>query len=166
MQLLTDQQVRQKIRRIAIEILERNLDEPEIILAGLNNNGVGFARLLLEELLPRVPDALDITLTRIQINPANPLAYTPLLEIPAESLEGKAVILVDDVANTGRTLFYAMRPLFDTLPKRVEVAVLVDRKHKYFPIHPDYIGMSLATTLLENIEVQLRDTAEMAVYLK
>jgi pyrimidine operon attenuation protein / uracil phosphoribosyltransferase len=80
-------------------------------------------------------------------------------------VKDKVVILIDDVANTGRTIFYAIRPLLDVLPKKVEVAVLVDRKHKSFPIQPDYVGLSLATTLKENIDVQIRETADWSVYL-
>ena len=165
MQILTDRQIRQKIRRIAIEILERNYGEPEIILAGLNNNGLGFAQLLLAELLPIASQDVEITLTRIDLNPANPVEYEPYIEMPAEALRNKNIILVDDVANTGRTIFYAVQPLLKVVPKRVEVAVLVDRQHKSFPIKADYVGLSLATTLLENIEVKIRDTEEMSVHL-
>jgi pyrimidine operon attenuation protein / uracil phosphoribosyltransferase len=165
MQILNNQQVRQKIQRIAIEIVERNLDEPEVILVGLNNNGLGFAQLLLEALLPLVPPSMEIALTRIGLNPANPLEYVPFIEMPIEGLNNKAIILIDDVANTGRTIFYAIVPLLSVLPKKVEVAVLVDRTHKSFPIKADYIGLSLYTTLLENIEVKINDTEEMAVYL-
>ena len=82
-----------------------------------------------------------------------------------EASEGKVIIIVDDVANTGRTLFYAMKPIFQIIPKKVEVAVLVDRMHKSFPIKIDYMGLSLATTLKENIEVKIRDVKEQAVYL-
>lgn len=165
MKILDDRQIRQKIRRIAIEILERNFGEPEIILAGLNNNGVGFARFLLDELLPIAPAGVKISLTRIRLNPANPVEYAPVVEMASDELRGKPVIIVDDVANTGRTIFYAVQPLLEVIPKKVEVAVLVDRKHKLFPIKADYVGLSLATTLLEDIDVRIRDVEEMAVYL-
>ncbi|MBI5914270.1 MAG: phosphoribosyltransferase, partial [Bacteroidetes bacterium] len=69
------------------------------------------------------------------------------------------------VANTGRTIFYACKPILQTLPKKVEVAVMVDRTHKSFPVKVDYFGLSLATTLLENIEVQIRDTEQFGVFL-
>lgn len=165
MQILTDRQIRQKIRRIAIEILERNYGEPEIILAGLNNNGLGFARLLLAELEAVRSTNTRFTLTRIRLNPANPVEYEPEVELPAEALKNKSILIVDDVANTGRTIFYAVQPLLHVLPKKVEVAVLVDRQHKSFPIKADYVGLSLATTLLNDIDVQIRDVQEMAVYL-
>jgi pyrimidine operon attenuation protein / uracil phosphoribosyltransferase len=165
MQILNDRQVRQKIQRIAIEILERNFEANEIILAGLNNNGVGFARLLLNELSPKMPQHMDIILTSIRLNPANPTEYTPTIDIPLEKIKGRHVIIVDDVANTGRTIFYAIQPLLHTQPHRVEVAVLVDRKHKLFPIKADYVGLSLSTTLLENIDVKIKNVSEMAVFL-
>lgn len=165
MQILDDRQIRRKIKRLAIEILENNFGESEIILAGLNNNGVGFAQLLLAELLPIAPADLQITLTRIRLNPANPVEYEPYIEMPTESLREKVIIVVDDVANTGRTIFYAVQPLLKAIPKRVEVAVLVDRKHKSFPVQADYVGLSLFTTLKDNIDVQIREVPEMAVHL-
>jgi pyrimidine operon attenuation protein / uracil phosphoribosyltransferase len=166
MQILDDAQIRQKIKRLAIEILERNFAEKEIILAGLNNNGTSFAQLLLNELLPLAPPDVQVTITRIRLNPANPVEYDPYIEMPAEDLRHKSIIIVDDVANTGRTIFYAVQPLLKVLPKRVEVAVLVDRKHKSFPIKADYVGLSLYTTLKDDIDVRIRDVAQMAVFLK
>jgi pyrimidine operon attenuation protein / uracil phosphoribosyltransferase len=161
MKILDDRQIRQKIRRIAIQILEHHFSEQEIILAGLNNNGLGFARLLADELRPLAPAHLRVTLTRIRLNPANPLEYAPYVELDGAQLQGKCVIIVDDVANTGRTIFYAIQPLLPILPRKVEVAVLVDRKHKSFPIQADYVGLSLATTLKDNIDVRLGDTMEV-----
>jgi pyrimidine operon attenuation protein/uracil phosphoribosyltransferase len=166
MQILTDRQIRQKIRRIAIEILERNYGESEIILAGLNNNGLGFANLLLAELQAVASKETTFVLTRIRLNPANPVEYEPEVELPADRLRGKSIVIVDDVANTGRTIFYAVQPLLKVVPKKVEVAVLVDRQHKLFPIKTDYVGLSLATTLRDDIDVRIRDVSEMAVYLR
>jgi pyrimidine operon attenuation protein / uracil phosphoribosyltransferase len=166
MKILDDRQIRQKIRRLAIEILERNYDQSELILAGLNNNGVGFATLILQELAPILPDRMQVVLTRIRLNPANPLEFPPEIELSVEQLHNKNIIIVDDVANTGRTIFYAIQPLLHVVPNKVEVAVLVDRKHKSFPIKADYVGQTLYTTLKNNIDVQIRDVAEMAVYLK
>ena len=166
MKILDDRQIRQKIKRLAIEILEHHFGEPEIILAGLNNNGVEFANLLLRELLPITPEETKVVLTRIRLNPANPLEYAPVIEMEASDLQNRPIILVDDVANTGRTIFYAIQPLLTVIPKQVEVAVLVDRKHKSFPIKADYVGLSLYTTMLDDIDVQVSDTEDMAVYLQ
>ena len=88
------------------------------------------------------------------------------IDIDESLFKNKVVIIVDDVANTGRTIFFAFKPFLDILTKKVEVAVLVDRKHKSFPIKVDYVGLSLATTLKENIKVQLGVAKEREVRLE
>ncbi len=163
MKILDERQIKQKIKRLAIHILENNIDEKEIILAGINNNGVGFAKMLHRQ-LSRI-STIDIKLTRIRLSPANPLESEVVIEMPIKELNNKTIIVVDDVANTGRTIFYAIKPLLNILPKKVEVAVLVDRKHKSFPIAVDYVGLSLATTMKEDIDVQIMKVPEKAVYL-
>ncbi len=163
MKLLDQRQIKQKIDRLAIEILEHNLGEEEIILAGINNNGLGFAKLLLKR-LQKLTET-NITLTQIRLSPANPIDHEVSIGLTKEQLTDKVIIIVDDVANTGRTIFYATKPLMDVLPKKVEVAVLVDRKHKSFPIKVDYLGLSLATTLKENIDVNILNNKEQAVFL-
>ncbi len=164
MQILNDRQIRQKIKRLAIEIVEHNFDEEEIILAGINNNGTTFAKLLEAQL--KSFSKQKISMTRLLLNPAEPLSSEVVLEMPVMETMGKVIIIVDDVANTGRTIFYAVKPLLGSLPKKVEVAVLVDRTHKSFPIKVDYYGLSLATTLLENIDVNIKDVDEFSVNLK
>lgn len=164
MKILEEKQIAQKIKRLAYEILERNYQEPELVLVGINNNGMGFARLLVEAIQAVSP--IPVTLSQIRLNPADPLEKEIAIDVPIDQLKGKAIIVVDDVANTGRTIFYAIKPLLQTLPKKVEVAVLVDRSHKSFPIKVDYFGLSLATTLRENIDVKILDSSEQAVFLR
>ncbi len=161
--LLNKRQITQKIKRLAIEILENNFGEQEIILAGINNSGMSFAKMIHRH-LKKLSDT-TFRLTRIRLNPANPLDSAVTIGLSEQELQNKVIIIIDDVANTGRTIFYATKPLMNILPKRVEVAVLVDRKHKSFPVKVDYMGLSLATTLQENIDVQLIDVDEQAVYL-
>lgn len=163
MKILDDKKIRQKAKRLAIEILEHNYEESQIILIGINNRGMKVALLLMEEL--KQLQSPEIILTRIRLSPAAPLDSEIHLEMPIEELSEKVIIIVDDVANTGRTLFYACKPLMQILPKKVEIAVLVDRMHKSFPIKVDYVGLSLATTLKENIDVHLMDDNEFAIYL-
>jgi len=163
MKILDGSQIKQKIKRLAIEILENNFEEKTIVLTGINNNGTGFAKLLEKE-LKKITE-INIQLATIRLNPAAPLSTPIELNIPVDSLKGKTIILVDDVANTGRTIFYACKPILDILPKKVEVAVLVDRRHKTFPIYPKYVGFSLATTLKEDIELQILNKEEWGVYL-
>jgi len=163
MKILDHRQIQQKTKRLAIEILENNYAEQEIILAGINNNGMGFAHMLMEQLL-QITDS-QITVTRIRLNPASPTTSDVHLEMPLDEVKGKVIIIVDDVANTGRTLFYAMKPFLEVLPAKIEIAVLVDRKHKAFPIRSDYVGLTLATTLKENIDVKIFGAKEQAVFL-
>lgn len=164
--ILNEQQIEQKIKRLAIQILEHNHDETEVYLIGINNNGLGFAQMLFDAIHNIEVEKPTFHLTQVILSPANPLGKGVDIQLPLQQLEGKAIIFVDDVANTGRTLFYAMKPvLVDILPKKVEVAVLVDRKHKNFPIFINYVGLTLATTLSENIDVQIRNVETKAVHL-
>lgn len=161
MQILHQKQISQKIKRLAIQVLENNYDENELIIAGINNNGLRFANLIVDE-LKKMAIGKVITLTSIRLNPANPVGTEVTIDLPVESLNGKTILIVDDVANTGRTIFYAVKPLLSILPKKIETIVLVDRKHKAFPIAITYYGISLATTFQEHIDVNLD---EPAVYL-
>ncbi|MCB0689972.1 MAG: phosphoribosyltransferase [Saprospiraceae bacterium] len=163
MKILNQSQIRQKIRRLAYEIIENNYSDKHIILAGINNNGVNFAKLLLKE-LQKISDS-NFILTNLTLNPADPLSEPITIDLPLKEIKNKPIIIIDDVANTGRTIFFALKPLLEILPKKVEAAVLVDRTHKSFPIKVDYVGLSLATTLKDNIDVQLKGVEEMAVFL-
>ena len=163
-EILNHRQILQKVRRLAIEIMERNTHEHELIVAGVNNRGMHFASLIVEQL--RELSNSPIHLTQIRVNPANPVAEPVTIEMELSVINGKPMLVVDDVANTGRTLFYACKPLLDILPKQLETAVLVDRTHKSFPIKVDYCGMSLATTLKENIEVEFADENNYRAVLK
>ena len=164
MQILNQDQILKKVKRLAIEILENNHLEKEIQLIGINNTGMKFAEILQARL--QEISAINFPLAHIKINPRNPLDPAVALNMQAENLEDKVVILIDDVANSGRTLFYSCIPIMKVLPKKLETVVLVDRTHKSFPIKVDYVGTSLATTLQEDISVNLISAEEMTVELK
>jgi pyrimidine operon attenuation protein / uracil phosphoribosyltransferase len=163
MKILNQNQIKQKIRRLSFEILENNYEEKQIILAGINNNGMNFARLLLKE-LQKISE-INFVLSHLTLDPADPLADPIKINLNPKELRNKTIIVIDDVANTGRTIFFAMKPLMEVVPRKVEAAVLVDRTHKSFPIKVDYVGLSLATTLKDNIDVRLKGPDEMAVFL-
>jgi len=163
MNVLNNAQIKQKIKRLAIEILEHNYDEKEIVLLGMNNTGYSFAELLKKELALIYIKPLSIK--RISLNPKSPQKEDAIIEDGEAALSGKVVIIVDDVANTGRTLFYAFKPLMNILPKKVEVAVLVNRKHKHFPVKVDYMGLELATTVKEQINVDISKAGSFSVEL-
>ncbi len=164
MQILNHQQIKHKISRIAYEILERHDNADIVHLVGINNNGYRFASLLFEEL--KTISNRDFQLSGLTLNPANPLVTTVKTALDEKSFDAQSIIIVDDVANTGRTLFYAFIPFLKTLPSRVEVAVLVDRKHKLFPVNVDYMGLSLATTVQDNIKADLNDKNSFSVSIE
>lgn len=164
MKILSSRQINQKINRLSIEILENNYTEKSILLAGINNNGLGFAKLLMKA-IQKISD-VEVILANITLNPAKPTSAEVSIDIDESLFKNKVVVIVDDVANTGRTIFFAFKPFLDILTKKVEVAVLVDRKHKSFPIKVDYVGLSLATTLKENIKVKLGISKEREAWLE
>ena len=162
MKILNHHQIDQKLQRLAYEILEENHPVKQLYFIGINNSGYSFGEMLKER-YDKI-SGKESTMGRVLLNPAEPTSTEVTLD--TTSLNGKHIILVDDVANTGRTLFYAMKPILDYLPKKVEAAVLVDRKHKRFPIKVDYVGLSLATTLKENINVSLSKSGQLSAYLR
>jgi len=164
MKVLTNKHIEQKIDRLAYEILEENHNESMVIFLGINKNGLRFAKYL-QETYNEISEGKS-TLGSISLNAAQPLKEEITIDIDLKTLNNKSVVIVDDVANTGRTVFYAAKPLMNYLPKKVQVAVLVDRKHKQFPIEVDYVGLSLATTLKENIRVDLSRKTSKSVYLE
>lgn len=155
MPILNDKQIKQKLSRLAYEIIEHNTEEKAIYLAGINNNGYRFAELLKQRIDKIEMSSFETILIRVRLNPAKPVAEDITIDITPSLLKNKTVVLVDDVANTGRTLFYAFKPFLSLLLRKMQVAVLIDRKHKSFPIKVDYVGLSLATTIKDNIEVNL-----------
>ena len=163
MEILDAVTINQMIKRMSFEILERNYDASHLYLAGINNNGYLFAKILSKE-LKKLTDK-EIELVRLRLNPADPVSEDISIESHSQQMKTKPIIIVDDVANTGRTLFYAFKPFLNELYKKIEVAVLVDRKHKSFPVHVDYVGISLATTLKEQIKVDLSRVKERKVEL-
>ena len=163
MEIISHKQVKQKIKRLAIEILEHNFDREVIYLMGVNNNGFRFAKLIQREMQHH--GLAKVNLINVRLNAAHPLEGEVSLSVEPSTLAGQHVVLVDDVANSGRTLYYAMKPLLQILPGKVEAAVLVDRTHKLFPIKTDYVGISLATTLKQDIQVDLEDGRAFSVML-
>ena len=160
-ELLDATRIAHKLRRMAYEIWERNSDEKEITLVGIESGGKVIAdnlAALLKEISP-----LKVHVLSVVINKKNPLNHA--LDID-ENLTGRSIVLVDDVANSGKTITYSLHALLSYDLKKVMVAVLVDRKHKSFPIASDIVGLSVATTLQEHIEVEIENGKVRSVYLQ
>ncbi len=159
--ILDQERIGYKLRRMAYEIWERNSDEKEIVIVGIETAGSIVATNLIEILQEISP--LKIQSISVKMNKKNPLGFALDTD---EKLNGKTVILVDDVANSGKTLMYCLNGLLAHDLKKVMVAVLVDRKHKSFPIASDIVGHTVATTIQDHIEVETKGKKVIAVYLE
>jgi pyrimidine operon attenuation protein/uracil phosphoribosyltransferase len=150
--ILTQQVAEKKLRRMAYEILENNSEEAQLILAGIRDNGSAIARHIQNLLKEITRGRLETRLISIQLDKRNPGPVTLSENLP---FDDQVIIVIDDVAMSGKTLLYAMKPFLDHHPRKIESLVLVERTHKTFPIQPDYTGLSLATTLQEHIYVEV-----------
>ncbi len=159
--ILDKERIDFKLRRMAYEIWERNSEEKELVVIGIQSTG-SIVAASLAALLKKI-SPLKITLIDVTINKKSPLDFVFGIE---ENLNGRAVLMVDDVANSGKTLMYALNGILAYDLKKVMVAVLVDRKHKSFPIAADIVGHSVATTLQDHIEVEATGKKITAVYLE
>jgi len=162
-QILSPLQTGQKIRRIAFEIYEHNFEETSIIIAGIAGEGFAFAKRLAAELADISP--LNVQLIELRFD-KHVHFQSPILFDKEVEVENQVIIIADDVLNTGRTLAFALEPFLKVRMKKVQVAVVVDRSHHMFPIHADYVGYALSTTLTEHVEVVLSRPEEEGVYLK
>lgn len=161
-QVLTHQQVEQKIRRIAFEIYENNFQEKQIVLAGIYDKGYQLAALIKKQ-LHQITDA-DLHLLKIELDKSAPTQSEIKLDQDLEAFKKIVIILIDDVLNTGRTLAYSLRPFLKVSVKKIEVAVLVNRSLTQFPISCKYTGYELSTTIDDHVEVILNEK-EMGVFL-
>jgi pyrimidine operon attenuation protein/uracil phosphoribosyltransferase len=157
--ILTQQEIDYKTRRIAYQIYETFSDETEVVLAGIASNGYLFTKKLAAE-LERISD-LKIILCEVKINKQQPLDAVQTSLSPAE-YTNKALVLVDDVLNSGTTLIYGVIHFLDVPLKKFKTAVLVDRNHKQYPVKADFKGLSLSTSLQEHIKVVLEGDEQYA----
>jgi pyrimidine operon attenuation protein/uracil phosphoribosyltransferase len=170
--LLDEESIRRTLSRIAHEIIERNDDLDTVALVGIHTRGVPIAQRIRKLIEERSGEELalgqlDITFHRDDVSVragqaprrAQPLVRDTKLDF---DLEGRTVILVDDVLYTGRTIRAAIDALFEYgRPDRVQLAVLADRGHRELPIRPDYVGKNLPTTRGERVQVELMEVDEV-----
>jgi len=161
--ILNKQQIEQKINRIAYQILEDNLDEKEIILAGIWDRGYKLA-IRLKQVLQSIA-SFKVTLLRVDLEKQNSKLVAKT-DLPESEWKNKVVVLVDDVLNSGKTLAYGLGVFLNTPHKKIRTVVLVDRSHKIFPIATDFVGLELSTILKEHVDVIMDvDGEEDRVYL-
>jgi pyrimidine operon attenuation protein/uracil phosphoribosyltransferase len=163
--VLSHEDISRAIRRISHEILERNRGAGNLLLLGIPTRGVTLAHRLQSDIfeiegVPVETGSIDITLHRddIRLRPPRPLSPT---KIPSAGIEGKDVILVDDVFFSGRTIRAALDALGEIgRPATVQLAVLIDRGHRELPIRADYVGKNIPTARSESVRVHLEPLEE------
>jgi pyrimidine operon attenuation protein/uracil phosphoribosyltransferase len=161
--ILTEQVAEKKLRRMAYEILENNSGVRRLILAGIRESGSVIARNIRRLLHEIAGEELSTELITISLDKRSPREVTLSQSL---SLNDEVIIVVDDVANSGKTLLYAMKPFLEFHPRKIEALVLVERSHKAFPVQPDYRGLSLATTLQEHIYVEVEGERVIGAWLE
>lgn len=158
--ILNHDQIHRKVKRIAFEILENNVKTSTIWIGGLNERG-GFLAGLLSTYLKGICDK-EIHLFDISFPEQG---GEPSISSMPDPLSQCSIILVDDVLNSGRTLANALIPFIKLAANKLEIAVLADRNHRRYPVHADYVGISMATTLQEHITFNAEDSNNLSAYL-
>jgi pyrimidine operon attenuation protein/uracil phosphoribosyltransferase len=159
--VLNREAAREKLHRLALEIAEQlSEDDAPIVLIGIRNSGMAIAEKV-SELLRRYVQ-VPVQLLSVTLDKQQPKEVQLSENV---NLNNKNIILVDDVSNSGRTLLYALKPLLAYFPKRIQTLVLVERMHKLFPIKPDYVGLSVATTLQDHIQVEVENGEVTGAYI-
>lgn len=159
--VLNREEITQKTERIAFEIYENSFQEDEIVIIGITGNGFLFAKRLVHVL--KKISAQKIQLCEISVDKETPLKTAITISTSDDDLSNKAIILVDDVINSGRTMIYAVKHILNTRLKSLQTAVLVNRTHRKFPVQANFVGLNVSTTLKDTIVVELGD--EEVAYL-
>ena len=158
--ILTEDQINKIVKRIAYQIHEKNNNESHIFLIGVHKNGFTLAELINKEL--KLISNAAVKLYKLKINKKNPLKK-PELEIDLIKLKNKSVVLIDDVLNSGKTLIYAVKYILDVPLSNFNTTVLIDRNHKKFPIKIDFKGISLSTSIEENVNLVFENDSYYAI---
>ncbi len=160
--VMSPQDIRRALIRVAHEIVERNKGAEDLIFVGLRTRGVPIAKRLAEIIQSFEPvnipvGALDISLYRDDLSSSNMKTFIQRTDIPT-NITNKQVILVDDVLYTGRSIRAAMDAIMDLgRPKSIHLAVLVDRGHRELPIRADYVGKNIPSSHSEEIQVYIEE---------
>ncbi len=159
--VLDHERVQRKLERIAVQLHEENHEEKAIVLVGIAPRGARLAQRLAD--LIAEGSGPRIELVELRLDKHRPLEAPVELGVPLDRLKDRVVVLVDDVLMSGRTLMYAVAHLVRVPLKKLTTVVLVDRRHRSFPIRADIVGLTLSTTMQEHISVELG--RKDAVYL-
>lgn len=150
-----------KLRRMAFEIMENNKGENRVILAGILENGFVVAQEIKRFL--EADFSIEVPLISIKINKKDPAECH--VDDPS-IVKNHVLIVVDDVVNSGKTLLYSLKPFLFHSPLKIQTLTLVERSYKTFPVHIDYVGVSLATTFNDHIQVEVANGKIKGAYLQ
>jgi len=158
-EILTQSQISQKIERIAFQIYENTFNEQQLFIGGIDGNGFEFAERLTKQLKSISSSDFEngIHLFKIKVNKDNPLSEAITIDIEDDKLKDSSIIIADDVINSGRTMIHAVGRILSNPIKSIKTAVLVNRTHRMFPIHANFEGMAISTTLQDSIIVEFGD---------
>lgn len=158
--ILDKSQIAHKIKRIAYQIYETNVEEKEVVIAGIMSNGFLLAKKIKAELENISP--IKVLLCEVVIDKKNPIKEIST-SLSKDEYKNKSLLLVDDVLHSGTTLIYGVKHFLEVPLKQFKTAVLVDRNHKKYPIKADFKGISLSTSLNENVSVIFEKNNDRAV---
>ncbi len=150
----------QKLQRLALEVAEQLDKNEELIIIGIKNSGLVIAEkigVMVKEYMT------SVKVIAASLDKRKPADITFSEEI---DFNGKSVLITDDVSNSGKTILYVLKPLLNFYPKRIQTLVLVERMHKLFPVKPDYVGSSIATTQQDHIYVEVENGEVTGAYVE
>jgi pyrimidine operon attenuation protein/uracil phosphoribosyltransferase len=160
--ILNKEVAEQKLFRLALEVAEQlSGDDAPLILIGIEKRGLAVAQKISDLMKPYLKTSVEVIAAFFakekvkEISLSNEVDFTD-----------KNILVVNDVSNSGKTLFYALKPLLNYYPHRVQTLVLIERMHKLFPIKPDYVGLSVATTTQDYIHVEVQDNEIVGAFLE
>ncbi|QES90789.1 phosphoribosyltransferase family protein [Rhizosphaericola mali] len=158
--ILTKEEALEKMHRMALEIAESIEDEKSLLFIGIKNSGMVIASKIAEFLKNYIQIPISIAQLKFDKEDLRISNIQPEINITDQE-----IILVDDVSNSGRTLLYALKPLLEFLPKKIQTLVMVERMHKIYPVKSDFVGLSIATTKNDFVKLSIEKEEVVGAYI-
>lgn len=159
-QILTAEVAAKKLRRMALQVVEDNYNATQLVLIGIKAHGTVIAEKISHYI--REVFSGEVIVLELSMDKKHPDAITLNT---AFDFNDKTIILIDDVANSGRTMLYALKPMLEKFPKKIQTLALVERTHKSFPVDVDYVGLSVSTTTAEHIVVEVENGEVLGAWM-
>jgi len=160
--ILNKEVAEQKLFRLALEVAEKlSGDDAPLILIGIEQRGLAVARKIADLMKPYLKTSVEVISASFAKEKVKEISLSSEVDFT-----DKNILVVNDVSNSGKTLFYALKPLLNYYPRRVQTLVLIERMHKLFPIKPDYVGLSVATTTQDYIHVEVQNNEIVGAFLE